>query len=105
MALLPPAIAVILDALGAGEQRRVYDGRSKDLPYLAHRTAHGLQKRRTRVFHQMPAVGNLNSLWGRSRCRLTTSTTEVARDDGDLGVISQQTLHRSGIPIWQQIDD
>jgi hypothetical protein len=81
--LLPPQVALMLQAFGVGQQRRVNDGAAKRRADGSHRSPYRFQKCGAGVLHQMPAIGNLHGLGCRSGRSLTVPAAPVARDDAD----------------------
>lgn len=60
VSLLTTQIALVLDTLGRGEERRTDVRRADDVANLAHGATHRVQEIATDVLHQVPAVGDLD---------------------------------------------
>lgn len=90
-------IALILQALGGAQQIGV-DGHGADRSAdLAHLSTHRIEERTTGIFHQVPAVGDLNGV----RKSLGRSTgigaATVAGDDGNLRLLGKPGLRGRGL--------
>ncbi|MET4359413.1 hypothetical protein ABIC08_009395 [Bradyrhizobium sp. RT9b] len=67
--------------------------------------AHRIKEGRARVFHQMPAVGDLDGVWERLGCCLAISTTAISRHNVDARVLRQPRLNGRRFPVEQQGND
>ncbi|MGY3294559.1 hypothetical protein ACVW0I_001399 [Bradyrhizobium sp. LM6.11] len=93
--VLTPKIALILDALGGGQQVGIYGGGADRDSDLAHRFANRIKEGLAGVLHEVPTVGDLGGLrecLGRSK---GVAATAVARDHSDLWLPREPGL-RSG---------
>jgi hypothetical protein len=93
--VLTPKIALILDALGGGQQVGIYGGGADRDADLAHRFANRIEEGVAGVLHEVPTVGDLGGLrecLGRSK---GVAAAAVARDHSDLWLPREPGL-RSG---------
>ena len=70
-----------------------------------HRPLYGGEERRTGVFYQVPAVGNLDRSGAPLSGSLYISCTTIPRDDSDRGPCGEPSGNRCCLTIGQQIDD
>ncbi len=73
--LLAPQVALVLDALGGGKQRRIDGGGADHLADLPHGETHGVEEATAGVLHQVPAVGDLD---GPQAARVLTASGRSA---------------------------
>ena len=102
--LLAADVSFILQFLGKGQKRRVdHRGphRRSDLP---HRLSDSVKKRAARIFHQMPAVGDLDGMGKRPLGRDRVAASTIPGDDANLRLMRQPGLSRHGLPIGQKCD-
>ena len=93
--VLTPKIALILDALGGGQQVGIYDGGADRDADLAHGFTNRIEESVAGVLHEVPTVGDLGGLrecLGRSK---GVAAAAVARDHSDLWLPREPGL-RSG---------
>jgi hypothetical protein len=64
-----------------------------------------LQKGGAGVFHEMPAICNLDRLRARPFHRMPITCASVTRDNGNAGMANQPRLNGCLLAIGQQIDD
>jgi hypothetical protein len=91
-----------LNALGSSENagiNHVGADRSADLP---HGLPNGVEKGTTGVLHEVPAVGNLDSVRERFGDGQGIAAATVAGDHGDLRLAAEPSLRRSRFSIRQQ---
>ena len=82
--VLSPKIALILDALGGGQQVRIY-GRGADRGAdLAHGFANRIEEGVAGVLHEVPTVGDLGGVRERLGRSKGVTAAAVARDHSDL---------------------
>jgi hypothetical protein len=87
MAVLAPQIALIAQLFRTGQQFRI-DRRHSDCgPDSVHGAAHRIKEGRARIFHQTPAVGDLDGVRQRLGCSLAVSTTAISRHNVDRCVL------------------
>ena len=77
--VLTPQIALVLDALGGGQQVRIYGGGADHGADLAHRFANRIEEGVAGVLHEMPTVGDLGGVWECLGCSEGVAATAVAR--------------------------
>ena len=87
MAVLAPQIALIAQLFRIGQQFRVDRCRSDCGSDSVHGAAHRIKEGRARIFHQMPAVGDLDGVRQRLGCCLAVSTTAISRHNVDRWVL------------------
>jgi hypothetical protein len=92
----------VSDALGCGEQPRIDRGRADDLANLSHRPAHGVEEATAGILHEVPPVGDLDSLRQSSGDRLAVSAPSVAGDDLDRGILLQQHLRGRRLAVREE---
>lgn len=90
--------------LRSGEQRRVGKCRAERRSYLPHRFAHGVEEGGAGVFHQAPAIGDLEGAGKRLTRRERKASAAVSRDDSDLWLSGEQCLHRRRLSVRQEFD-
>ena len=93
--VLTPKIALILDALGGGQQVGIYGGGADRDADLAHGFANRIEEGVACVLHEVPTVGDLGGVrecLGRSK---GVTAAAVARDHSDLWLPREPGL-RSG---------
>ncbi|ESY77166.1 hypothetical protein X739_33350 [Mesorhizobium sp. LNHC220B00] len=69
------------------------------------RIADGVEESRTRILHEMPAVGDPNRFGQRLRSRFTVTAAAVARDGFDLRMVGEPGLDGGNLTIRQQCHD
>lgn len=97
--------SLVLAPLGAGEQISVDRASSERPANGAHALPHRLKEGGTRVFHQMPTVGDLARLRARTRHGMTITGAPIASDNVDAGMARQPRLNGGRMTIRQEIDD
>ena len=103
--LLAAQIALILEALGRGEQFRIDCRRPDRAADLAHRFADGIEEGPTGVLHQMPTICDLYRVRQRLCRGFAISSAAVTGYDRDRGMSSEPGLRGRGLTIRQQRDD
>jgi len=103
--LLATQKAFVLDALGAGQERRVNLAGADRLTDRAHRFPHGVEERAARVLHQMPAIGDLPRFGQRPANRLAISAAAITRDDANVGPCRESGFDGRGFAVRQHVDD
>lgn len=98
MGVLAPQIALISQLFCASQQLWIDDRRPDRGTDLAHRASHRVEERCARIFHQMPAVGDLDRLRQRPGRSLAIAATAIARHDLDLGMLGQPRLNGRRLP-------
>jgi hypothetical protein len=97
--------AVILAPLGRRKKCRVHDTGPECLADFLHGLLDRAEKGSARVFHQMPAVGDLHSFRSALGRRLHKPSPAVAGDDGDGWVLGKPFSDGRGLPVGQDVDD
>jgi hypothetical protein len=100
--LLAPQIALILQSFRTGEQLRRDRGRADCGTDHAHGPAHRVEECRARVLHQVPAIGDLDSVRQRLCGGLAVTAATIARYDPDPGMFGKPSPHRCNLAIGQQ---
>lgn len=68
-----------------GSRVGVHEARAERTPYFCHRPPRNVEEGPARVFHQAPAIGDLDRFRRRAGDRLAPAAAAVARDNLDLG--------------------
>ena len=97
-------IALVLEALRRGEQRRVDERRAERRSYLAHRFAHRAEEGGAVVLHQMPAVGDLESVGKRLAGGKRKAAAAISRHNNDLRLTGEPCLSCRGLAVGKQLD-
>ncbi|MBB2965254.1 hypothetical protein FHU13_005683, partial [Methylobacterium sp. R2-1] len=100
-----PTVALVLQALGAGQLIGVDRGGAHRDSDGGHRLAHGIEEGGAAVLHQMPAVGDLDRRGQRPRRGLAVAAASVTCEDGDLGMGGEPCLDGAALAIRQEGDD
>ena len=87
--------------LGKGQKRRIDHRGPHRRPDLPHGLSDSVKKGAARVFHQMPAVSNLNCVRKRPVRRDCITAATISSDDADLRLLRQPSLGRGRLPIRQ----
>ncbi|MET4115907.1 hypothetical protein ABIB85_005143 [Bradyrhizobium sp. JR1.5] len=90
-----PKIALILNALGGGQQAGIYGGGADRDADLAHGFANRIQEGVAGVLHEVPTVGDLGGVRECLDRSKGVTTAAVARDHSDLWLAREPGL-RSG---------
>ena len=93
--LFSPEIALILDALGSGQQAGIYGGGADRGADLAHGFANRIKEGVAGVLHEVPTVGDLGGVRERLGRSKGVTAAAVARDHSDLWLPREPGL-RSG---------
>ena len=101
--LLAADVSFILQFLGKGQKRRV-DHRGPHRRWSCRIDFGQRQERRRRIFHQMPAVGDLDGMGKRPLGRDRVAASTIPGDDANLRLMRQPGLSRHGLPIGQKCD-
>lgn len=102
--LLAPKISVVLQLLSRCQERGIDDGGADGATNLAHRLAHGVKESAAGIFHQVPAVGNLDGLRQSPRHRLSVATTTGTGDCVDLLLMVEPGFRCRRLPVRKQDD-
>ncbi len=103
--VLAPQIPFVLQPFRTGKQFRIDRRRADCGADHAHGPADGVKKGRTRVFHQVPAIGDLDGARQRLCSGLAIAPSAVTRDDPDLRTTAKPSLHRCDLAIGKQRHD
>ena len=95
----------ISEPLGAGKQIRIDSAGGQGLANGAEALPDHLKKGGAGVFHEMPAICNLDRLRARPCHRMPITCAPVTRDNGNAGMASQPHLNGCLLAIGQQVDD
>src|SRR5579863_2110983 len=93
--VLSPKIALVLDALGGGQQVGIYGGGADRDADLAHGFAYRIEEGVAGILHEMPTVSDLDGVRERLGRSKGVTTAAVARDDSNLRLPCEPSL-RSG---------
>jgi hypothetical protein len=85
-----------------GEQFRIDRRRADCGADHAHRTPHRIEEGRTHIFHQVPAIGDLDGAGQRLCGGLAITSTTVTRYDPDLRASGKPGPHRRDLAIRKQ---
>lgn len=97
--LLASQITFILQPLSTGEEFGIDFCRADRAPDRPHGFPDGIEKGRTRILHQVPAIGDLDGV-RQGICRsLAITAATVAGHDADLGMVRQPSLDRRNLAV------
>jgi hypothetical protein len=102
---LASQITFKLQSFRTGEQLRIDRRRADCGPDHAHGPAHRPEEGRARVFHQVPAIGDLDGVRERFGRGLAVAAAAVARHHPDPGMLRKPSPHRCNLAVGQQRHD
>ena len=82
--VLSPKIALILDALGGGQQVGIYGSGADDNTDLAHGFAYRIEEGAAGILHEVPTVCDLDGVRERLGCSKRVTAAAIACDHSDL---------------------
>ena len=97
--VLSPKIALILDALGGGQQVGINgSGADRDAD-LAHGFAYRVEEGVAGILHKVPTVGDLGGVRERLGCGKGVTAAAIARDHSDLWLPRQPGLRGGWLSV------
>jgi hypothetical protein len=101
---LSAQVALVLQLLGKGQKRRIDHRSSHCRPDLTHGLPNSFEKGLTRVFHQMPPVGDPDRVRKRPLGCDRVAASTIPGDETDLRLLRQPGLSGGWLAIWQKSD-
>jgi hypothetical protein len=97
--VLSPKIALVLEALGGGQQAGIYgSGADRDAD-LAHGFAYRIEEGAAGILHEVPTVGDLGGMRERLGCSKGVTAAAIARDHSDLWLPRQPGLRGGWLSV------
>ena len=97
--ILTPQIALVLDALGRGQQIGIYGGDADRDADMAHGFANRIEEGVAGDLHQMPTISDLGGVRKRLSRSKGITAAAVARDHSNLRLPVEPSLRSSWLPV------